>query len=343
MQNSVVLSLVLIVLAAVGFFLLAPARHMLPEDLTLVVPATTSPSSRQGAVDEAASGATAGAAPISPVTPPRPQDTAQLQALVAEDNQGISTAEEASDPTENGTSEPDIISSGQVGGQAADQAKDDESSAAGSAADGNRPAGAETPLDSAADQTGDAVAGQETSDAQDTALNNRSEAAQAASRGPGLRAAGGDLTLGALAYDTQGNIIISGAARPDSRVRVSVNGRRVGEVPVSPEGTWQFVPTASQVPPGGYTLRVEALDADGAVVARTSTPFRRVSQQEAIAAASGGDVFVVQPGDNLWQISIRVFDDGTQFVRIFEENRDSISNPDLINPGQVLRLPAGAQ
>ncbi|MDQ3214020.1 MAG: LysM peptidoglycan-binding domain-containing protein, partial [Acidobacteriota bacterium] len=31
--------------------------------------------------------------------------------------------------------------------------------------------------------------------------------------------------------------------------------------------------------------------------------------------------------------------DGNAYMRIFELNKDQLSNPDLIKPGQVLKLP----
>ena len=51
---------------------------------------------------------------------------------------------------------------------------------------------------------------------------------------------------------------------------------------------------------------------------------------------SGG--YVVRPGDNLWQISQRLYGDGRYWVYLYGANADQIGNPNLIHPGQVLRL-----
>jgi nucleoid-associated protein YgaU len=51
--------------------------------------------------------------------------------------------------------------------------------------------------------------------------------------------------------------------------------------------------------------------------------------------------YTVVSGDTLSGIAQRFFGDGTLFPRIFEANRDQISNPNLIVPGQVLRVPQG--
>jgi len=44
-------------------------------------------------------------------------------------------------------------------------------------------------------------------------------------------------------------------------------------------------------------------------------------------------------GDNLWNIARAFLGDGRRYREIFELNRDQIQNPNLIFPGQVLRLP----
>jgi nucleoid-associated protein YgaU len=49
--------------------------------------------------------------------------------------------------------------------------------------------------------------------------------------------------------------------------------------------------------------------------------------------------YTVLAGDSLWAISEQWYGDGNLFGRIFEANRDQILDPDLIYPGQVLRIP----
>ena len=55
--------------------------------------------------------------------------------------------------------------------------------------------------------------------------------------------------------------------------------------------------------------------------------------------AAGSEVFyTVQPGDSLSKIATKY--PGVTWQKIFEANRDQIKNPDLIHPGQKLRIPA---
>jgi nucleoid-associated protein YgaU len=50
--------------------------------------------------------------------------------------------------------------------------------------------------------------------------------------------------------------------------------------------------------------------------------------------------YTVQPGDSLSRIAKDRYGDGSKWKTIFEANRDQITNPDLIHPGQVLKIPS---
>ena len=54
---------------------------------------------------------------------------------------------------------------------------------------------------------------------------------------------------------------------------------------------------------------------------------------------STGRTYVVVKGDSLSKISQREYGDANQWPKIYEANRDTIKNPDLIYPGQKLRIP----
>ncbi len=50
--------------------------------------------------------------------------------------------------------------------------------------------------------------------------------------------------------------------------------------------------------------------------------------------------YTVQRGDSLSKIARRVYGETRHWRVIFEGNRDQLDNPDLIHPGQVLKIPA---
>jgi LysM repeat protein len=57
------------------------------------------------------------------------------------------------------------------------------------------------------------------------------------------------------------------------------------------------------------------------------------------AAATAGKSYTVKAGDTLSKIAKEHLGDANAYMKIFEANRDKLSNPDLIKPGQVLTIP----
>ena len=67
--------------------------------------------------------------------------------------------------------------------------------------------------------------------------------------------------------------------------------------------------------------------------------FSDVRSGSSTSAPASGRSYVVVKGDSLSKIAQREYGDAQQWTRIFEANRDIITDPDLIYPGQALRLP----
>jgi len=58
------------------------------------------------------------------------------------------------------------------------------------------------------------------------------------------------------------------------------------------------------------------------------------------AEGSGGDrTHTVEKGDTLSAISQKHYGSANRWQEIFNANRDQLDDPDLIQPGQVLRIP----
>jgi nucleoid-associated protein YgaU len=57
------------------------------------------------------------------------------------------------------------------------------------------------------------------------------------------------------------------------------------------------------------------------------------------ATATAGKNYTVKAGDTLSKIAKEHLGDANAYMKIFEANRDKLSNPDLIKPGQVLTIP----
>ena len=63
---------------------------------------------------------------------------------------------------------------------------------------------------------------------------------------------------------------------------------------------------------------------------------------QVVAAPPGAapKTYTVQPGDTLSGIAKHTLGSANAYMKIFDLNKDQLSDPDKIKPGQVLKLPA---
>jgi nucleoid-associated protein YgaU len=47
----------------------------------------------------------------------------------------------------------------------------------------------------------------------------------------------------------------------------------------------------------------------------------------------------VKKGETLWKLAERYYGDGSLYPKIFEANKDTLKDPNLIRVGQKLRIP----
>lgn len=62
-------------------------------------------------------------------------------------------------------------------------------------------------------------------------------------------------------------------------------------------------------------------------------------QSHVSSTADAATNYSVAPGDNLSKIAKRFYGDANAWKRIFEANRDQLTDPDKIKPGQMLKIP----
>ena len=65
----------------------------------------------------------------------------------------------------------------------------------------------------------------------------------------------------------------------------------------------------------------------------------QLTVRAAAEAAPAPVFYTVQSGDSLWKIASRHYGDGNKWNALFEANREVIKDPDLIYPGQQIRVP----
>jgi nucleoid-associated protein YgaU len=128
-----------------------------------------------------------------------------------------------------------------------------------------------------------------------------------------------------------------------ARVR-DANGAQLAQVPVHAGGTGIWGNFHAELPLGAVpptpqgTLEVYGFHAGtGAELGKVVVPI--VFGRALIDPYHGFAQRAIVAGDTLSAIAQQFYGDASQWPRIFEANRDQIFDPDLIFPGQVLRIP----
>ena len=154
-----------------------------------------------------------------------------------------------------------------------------------------------------------------------------------------------NVALDSITYDPTGDVLIAGRGASNGFVNVYLDNQPITTSRIEESGNWRT--DLPQVDTGVYTLRVDEVNAEGEVLSRVETPFLR--EEPSVIAAQMAEqideldfkvaVATVQPGATLWAIAEQRFGAGILYVKVFEANRDTIRDPDLIYPGQVFRIP----
>lgn len=83
---------------------------------------------------------------------------------------------------------------------------------------------------------------------------------------------------------------------------------------------------------GTKTVTIKDTSTQTATVAATDTRATDSTKETA-------NTYTVQKGDCLWNIAKKLYGNGADYTKIYEANKDKISNPNLIYPNQVLTIP----
>jgi nucleoid-associated protein YgaU len=144
------------------------------------------------------------------------------------------------------------------------------------------------------------------------------------------------LSLDTIDYTQDGRAMLSGHSLPNGDLFIYLDNNSLGTAKGDDSGRWTFIPE-TKAPTGPHELRVDMVDGNGKVIARVKVPF---SQPDFSAVAVKDDTVIVQPGNSLWRLARRTYGNGVMYTVIYEANKNQISDPDLIYPGQIFELPA---
>ena len=167
----------------------------------------------------------------------------------------------------------------------------------------------------------------------------------------------GGLTVGALRletvdYDSRGFATIRGRAPAGGKIFAKLGDIVLGETFVAANGVWKLSPREA-IDEGQHNLVVELRNTNDQVLWKLKAPLTRHGQSfitdhsgvqgtDEHGRIVGVNKFIrVETGNSLWVIARRELGSGFLYSVIYDQNRDQISNPDLIFPGQVFEVPIG--
>ena len=149
-----------------------------------------------------------------------------------------------------------------------------------------------------------------------------------------------ELSIDTVDYYDDGRLIISGSSDKNALIQVYIDNdligyTRAGEIEKGGGSNWTMKPDRP-IEPGLYILRADQIRADGKVIQRIEFPFSRAQTS---AGIKDKNLVIVQPGNSLWRLARSNYGKGNRYTIIFKANQDQITDPDLIYPGQVFKLP----
>ena len=135
-------------------------------------------------------------------------------------------------------------------------------------------------------------------------------------------------------FNENGFVSIQGEVNFGKRIELYIN-KKIMEIIQIENTKWEYNSNTT-FDFGLHDLLVVLKSDKDEILDRITLPFMRVE----IPYNDVPENFIlIKPGDMLWTIAYRLYGDPFKYIQIFEENKDQITNPDLIFPGQLFSIP----
>jgi nucleoid-associated protein YgaU len=156
-----------------------------------------------------------------------------------------------------------------------------------------------------------------------------------------------------------GSVSITGTSEPGATILVYCDNEKLATVRAGADGTWRVV-AEKKLGTGQHNFRAERIDAaTGTPSAQATVAIERLvpkppevaakeaapkpgapgSPSTSVAAVDDKEVYTIRRGDTLWAIAKRYLGNGLRYTTIFQDNRETINNPNLIHPQQQVKVP----
>lgn len=135
-------------------------------------------------------------------------------------------------------------------------------------------------------------------------------------------------------FNEKGFVSIQGEVNFGKRIELYIN-KKIREIIKIENSKWQYN-SDTIFDFGLHDLLVVLKSDKDEILDRITLPFMRVEMPSNDVPEN---FILIKPGDMLWTIAYRLYGDPFKYIQIFEENKDQITNPDLIFPGQLFSIP----
>ena len=135
-------------------------------------------------------------------------------------------------------------------------------------------------------------------------------------------------------FNENGFVSIKGKVNFGKKIELYINKKIMETIKIE-NSKWQYN-SDKTIDYGLHDLLVVLKSDKDEILDKITLPFMRVEMPNNEVPEN---FILIKPGDMLWTIAYRLYGDPFKYIQIFEENKDQITNPDLIFPGQLFSIP----
>lgn len=141
----------------------------------------------------------------------------------------------------------------------------------------------------------------------------------------------GKLRIEKIDYNDKGAFHTEGKATKNTKINIYMNNKLIATTTSDKFGNWS-ADTTYELSDAKQTIRADMLNSKGKVAKRVEYKFTPV------LIDGENSMVVVKKGDCLWNLALKEYGKGTNYVVIFEANKSQIKNPNKIYVGQVFTM-----
>ena len=141
----------------------------------------------------------------------------------------------------------------------------------------------------------------------------------------------GALRIEKIDYNDKGDFHTEGKASKNTKINLYMNNKLIATTTSDKKGNWS-VDTKFELTDNKQVIRADMLNSKGKVAKRVEYKFTPV------LIDGENSMVVVKKGDCLWNLALKEYGKGTNYVVIFEANKSQIKDPNKIYVGQVFTM-----